>query len=556
MKALVINTTRMGDLIQSTPLMQALQSKGYEVTLLYSDGFEGIATMLAGVDRLVPFSLVEAVNPLLLQGNNFLNSYKFLSKLLTGLREESFDLVLNATHSAYSALVTAIIAGKDVSSGLTSDCRGKQLNCNEWGRYYLTSQSCRESNRFNLVDIHRMMAGVPKAFPVRLDIPPSTHIKADELLGELKSGNAKLIGIVPGASTAEKTLPVESFAAVIELLKETLPVEVVIFGAKSESIVAENLAKLLPESLNLCGKTDVATLAALISRCDLLISNDTGPMHVAAAVGTTVVEISLGSALASETAPYGEGHYVIESRALCHPCLPRMHCTHFSCGKNIPPRIISLVALEALGALRQEGKSLKRFRDEANQSGVDIYRTSFDQDGFQQLVPLIDKPLTANDILYDAMKEVWKEALGVASKDEANCFSGQSNLSVQVVSALNSALQGFSRVAEIAGIGARSCEELVVLAENPAQLETMKKLAGAVQNIDRGLAQIAYAMPVAMPFLTQFTSAKESIRSATLSDHAKKTAVLFRNLENWCNSLISRVDSIINDSVQETVDAA
>lgn len=552
MKALVINTTRMGDLIQSTPLMQALQSKGYEVTLLYSDGFESVAKMLAGVDHLVPFSLVEAVDPLLFQGNKYLDSYKLLSKLLSDLREKSFDLVINATHSSYSALVTAIIGGKE-TSGLTCDSRGKPLNSSEWGRYYLTSQSCRESNRFNLVDIHRMMSGVPKVFPVRLNVPASATIEADELLGDLKYGTTKLIGLVPGASTAEKTLPIESFAAVINLLKEKLPVEVIIFGAKAEAIVAGNLAKLLPESLNLCGKTDVATLAALISRCDLLISNDTGPMHVAAAVGTTVVEISLGSALASETAPYGEGHYVIESRALCHPCLPRMHCTHFSCGKNVAPDIICQVALKALGD-NQQGD--ERFCSASNESGVDIYRTSFATDGFQQLVPLIDKPFTANDILYDAMKEVWKEVLGVVSHDHSDGFTGHKNLSAPVISALTSALQGFSRIAEIAGIGARSCDELVVLAESPAQTETMKKLADAIQNIDRGLAQIAYAMSVTMPFLTQFTSAKESIRSSTLSDHAKKTAGLFRNLEDWCNSLIRKIDAQINDTEKETVDAA
>ncbi len=537
MKALVINTTRMGDLIQSTPLMQSLQAQGYEVSLLYSDGFEGIATMLAGVDHLVPLSLLEAVNPLLLKGVDFIDSYKFLAKTLSPLRDASFDLVVNATHSAYSAVLTGIVAGK-ATVGLSCDSHGKQLNTSDWGRYYLTSQSCRESNRFNLVDIHRMMAGVNRAFPVKLKVPASAQAKADEILGEEFAKECKLIGIVPGASTLEKTLPVESFAATIQQLQATHQIKVLIFGAKSEAVTGAKLATLLPGSLDLCGKTDVATLSALISRCDLLLSNDTGPMHIAAAVGTTVVDISLGSALASETALYGEGHYVIESTIGCHPCLPRMHCTHFSCGRSILPSVIARVAEAALNGREP------LLNDYDNLSDVNIYRTSFDQDGLLELVPLLKRAASADDLLYDAMKEVWKEALLQSIPVVKTYHHSGSGLeiSAEVAAKLPSIIVGFVKVEEIAGIGARSCEELVKLAEDPARIETMKQLADAIQNIDRGLAQIAYAIPSTMPFLTQFTSAKADIRSVTLTDHAAKTAILFQNLGGWCRSLIEKLE--------------
>ncbi len=632
MKALVINTTRMGDLIQSTPLMQGLQADGYEVTLLYSDGFSEIAKLLAGVDRLVPFSLVDAVNPLILPGNRFIESYRYLSKALEGLTEQSFDLVVNVTHSAYSAMMTGIIAGKK-TSGLTCDNRSRRLNQSEWGRYYITSQSCRESNRFNLVDIHRMMGGNTKAFPVKLNIPDGVLKIAGELLAEDTStdrnvypprpgGSVKLIGIVPGASTPEKTLPTSSFAEAIKYLRQTIPVKVVLFGAKSEANIAEELSHLLPDSLNLCGKTDVATLAALISRCDLLLSCDTGPMHIAAAVGTKVVEISLGSALASETAPYGDGHYVIEGRIGCHPCLPRMHCNHFSCGKIIPPEIIAQVAEAALKPERLGADALwqsevlprtdteirppennTRLRTDTEirppTANVNIYRTDFDADGFLQLTPLLTdteiRPPETAEILFQAMKEVWKKALGFTFSTDRNVYTPGSMtdrnvyppgsmtdrnvyppgtmtdrnvyppasmveqfksqfIPRQVVLRLDLLRESFSRIEEIARIGALSCEELVRLADDPYQTETLKKLADAIQNIDRGIAQIAYVIPETMPFAAQFTSAKENIRSATLSDHAEKTARLFRGLENWCRSLNQLILDITVD--KERVDAA
>jgi len=541
-RALVINTTRMGDLIQSTPLMQGLQASGYEVSLLYSEGFHEIAPMLAGVDHLIPFSLAEIVNPLVVQGANYFDAYKALSASLGRLRRENFDLVINATHSAYSAMMTTIISGAR-TTGLTCDQHGKLTNTNDWARYYLTSQACRETNRFNLVDIHRMMSGNAGAFPVKLNVPNKANIVADQILAGYVEKDSILIGIVPGASTQEKTYPVEAVAQAVDSLGSSVPVKTVILGAKSESALGGTLERLLPGSLNLCGKTDIATLAALISRCRLILSNDTGPMHIAAAVGTTVIDISLGSALASETAPYGAGHYVIESKIGCHPCLPRLHCTHFTCGRSIPPEAIAKVA----GAVIV-GKPVVIDGDGCFDS-VKLFRTEFDREGFLKLVSLTEAKEDRNAMLYRSMQQVWKEILDVELQEE------QENSDYYPSFDFTDVIDTFTKVVEIARIGRDSSAVMVNLAGESTQVETLKQLAGALQEIDRSLARIAYAFPYTMPFLTQFTSMKGSLVSATLADHASMTSGLFQNLENWSTALIARLEK--NSAVfNRRIDAA
>ena len=84
--------------------------------------------------------------------------------------------------------------------------------------------------------------------------------------------------------------------------------------------------RLAQGCLNLAGKTDLAQLAELYRRCALLITNDSGPMHIAAAVGTPVVAI-FGPTDPALTGPYGKQHVVLRAGIPCSPCL-KPYCTH------------------------------------------------------------------------------------------------------------------------------------------------------------------------------------------------------------------------------------
>lgn len=543
MRALVINTSRMGDLIQCTPLFQGLQKQGFEVTLLYSGGFRDIAQLLGGVDRLIHFPISGVVTPLIVPQGEFADSFRLLDRLILRLRRLEFDLVINATHSRYSGFLTVLAGGKE-TVGLSADGRDKRQVTGSWAQYYFHSQVARGLNRFNMVDIHRKLGGVATNHPVKLNVPEAARRRAIEMLGHNAAGDGLLVGVVPGASTPEKTLPVETFALGLKMLQQELPVLPVILGAATDVGVADRLAKLLPEALNLCGKTDIATLAGVISRCRLLLTNDTGPMHIAAAVGTPVVDVSLGSALAYETAPYGEGHYVIEARIGCHPCLPKMRCSHLSCRLLTPPNVIAAVARAALTKTRPE------LGTGAADLPVNVFCTTFDRDGYQGLRPLIRRPLTAADIFQTALRELWKRALDgkpiPMDQFDDSTAAGLSSLYGQPATSLNleGALEGVEKLGEIARIGAGTADELAKVGGDPSHIATLKEFAAALEEIDRGVAQIAYARPETMPLTAQFINSKENLVSDDLVSLAKETAHLFGQLAEWCDALARSVRAL------------
>ena len=96
----------------------------------------------------------------------------------------------------------------------------------------------------------------------------------------------------------------------------------------------------------LLGRTSPAVLAAYLQNLDLLITNDTGPMHLAAAMGTPCLALFLASARVQDTGPVGTGHVILEPRLDCHPC--PAPCPQPRCHQAITPDAVSWFAQELL----------------------------------------------------------------------------------------------------------------------------------------------------------------------------------------------------------------
>lgn len=162
--------------------------------------------------------------------------------------------------------------------------------------------------------------------PIRLTVSPERLRWAEEAV-ESRLGPPErrpVVGIHPGAAygPAKRWFP-ERFAAVAEEVVRELDALVLVFGGPDEAPWAAKAASAHPGRLSDCtGQTDAAELAALLSQCDLLVCNDSGPMHLAAAVGTPVVAV-FGSSDPSLTGPSGPGHAVVREPVPCGPCFAR-----------------------------------------------------------------------------------------------------------------------------------------------------------------------------------------------------------------------------------------
>ena len=139
-----------------------------------------------------------------------------------------------------------------------------------------------------------------------------------------------VVGINPGSTYggAKRWLP-ERFAEVTERLSRSTPesrdrqVSVVIFGAKGEERLGQDIAaQLSARSLVLSGATTIRELMAAVKRCDVLLTNDTGPMHIASAFQVPVVAI-FGPTDWRTTSPFGKAHTIVRQPVDCSPCLLR-----------------------------------------------------------------------------------------------------------------------------------------------------------------------------------------------------------------------------------------
>jgi heptosyltransferase-2 len=133
-----------------------------------------------------------------------------------------------------------------------------------------------------------------------------------------------LVALCPGSTNSRaKRWPAERFAAVAEMLMERVGAEVVLVGAAEESDISEEVARRMRvRPFVLTGQTDLAQTAAVLKASDLLVTNDTGPAHIAAAVGCPVVVI-FGPTNPVTTRPFSTSAEVVRRPPVCAPCMLR-----------------------------------------------------------------------------------------------------------------------------------------------------------------------------------------------------------------------------------------
>ena len=215
-----------------------------------------------------------------------------------GLRKYRFDLcvVLNPTKEAHQSI---FLAGIPVRVGYDR----------KWG--FLLTHKIKDTKHLgnrHEVDCNLELVGLLGAKTQDLSIA----IKVDDNLYKYFN-NQKIVAIHPFTSDPVKQWPTERFIELAQRIKSELDLMVIIVGT---SPVALQFNKNIISMVN---KTTLTELAALLKRCSLVISGDSGPMHLAASVGTPVVALfrnDLEGKTAKRWGPWGEGHLVIEKAKL------------------------------------------------------------------------------------------------------------------------------------------------------------------------------------------------------------------------------------------------
>jgi heptosyltransferase II len=182
------------------------------------------------------------------------------------------------------------------------------------------------------------------------------RVKAEQLEeaeGKLRVLGARVgvtrVAVGAGASYGSaKCWPPERFAQALNQLRSERDADIVLFGTAAETNVSAAIqAGLSQPALDLTGKTQIAELSALLSRCSVFLGNDSGAMHVAAAVGLPVVAV-FGPTDPFGTAPVTPRCTIVQEMPYCSPCFLRRCPTDHRCMTAVTPEMVSAPLLRTL----------------------------------------------------------------------------------------------------------------------------------------------------------------------------------------------------------------
>ena len=150
------------------------------------------------------------------------------------------------------------------------------------------------------------------------------------------NGSKALVAICAGSKDPVKVWPIEQFQELARVLRSKLNCEVVMMGDRKDYQISQFIIDAAGGGLNLCGTTAPRESAAVLKRCRIYLGNDTGCMHLAAAVGTPCVAIFSSRDVPGKWYPYGAGHRVFRTQIACQGCmLKSCHELDMACIKDI-----------------------------------------------------------------------------------------------------------------------------------------------------------------------------------------------------------------------------
>ena len=352
MNVFIINLTRFGDILQTQASINGLAAQGHRVGILCLDNFAPATALLENVDYVAT-----------LPGGKLLAGleadWRRSAAALQGLfdqwrREFPADAILNLTASLSARVLSRALAGASLPiRGFGLDESGFSADGNVWTSFLQGSTLRRLCCPYNLTDVFREVCGVG-------DIPAVHRLRVPEqgLVAAMREGLtapencAGFVAFQLGASEERRQWPVEYFADLAERLWDEQRLCPVLVGAASEKSLAESYAEAARTPfVNRIAATSLPELGALLTCTRMLVTNDTGTMHLAAGLGLPILAVFLATAQPWDTGPYLEGSCCLEPRLSCHPCAFGKTCPDKErCRTHISPAAVAELALTRLSA--------------------------------------------------------------------------------------------------------------------------------------------------------------------------------------------------------------
>ncbi len=324
-RILIRSTNWVGDAILTTPAIRAIRKNfpHSEITILAKPWVVPVFEENPHVDSIMIY-----------ESNNRHKGWRGRLRLIRDIRKKKFDLAI-LFQNAFEAAIIACVSRIPIRLGYDTDGRGLFL-----------THSVPVTRNAKFKDIHETdyylgmltpFGLTPDGSTLTLKISESNHRSADKLLTGYGIGESdQIVGINPGATYGSaKRWFSERYAALADKIQDRYGSHILIFGAPGEKEIGQKVTQLIKKStINLCGRTTLGEAIALINRCNLFITNDSGLMHVAAALDIPLVAI-FGPTNPGTTGPIGTKSKIVRMPVPCSPCLQPDCATDHQCMKEI-----------------------------------------------------------------------------------------------------------------------------------------------------------------------------------------------------------------------------
>lgn len=328
-KILIIKPSAFGDIIHAFPLLDRLKSAypdifiGWVVNREYADLLENNPL----VNRVYFFDRKRWGR----KRNIPKTVFEFL-KLAKVIKREKYDVVIDLQGLLRSGLVAFFSAAR-YRIGL-SDAREGSRYC--YNHVVPVHDRKRHAiDRYLIVGDYLALGNSESSVRFPIHWSDTVEHRISQLLKKdgIKQADLK-IAINPNARWKTKCWEPEKCAQLADILMDSLNAKVVFVGSPADTDSVENIvARMKNKPVSMAGKTSVLDLACLLKNMDLLITSDSGPMHMAVAVGIPVIAL-FGPTDPEKTGPYGDSNMVIHKNSSCEPCFKRA-CENIYCMKSI-----------------------------------------------------------------------------------------------------------------------------------------------------------------------------------------------------------------------------
>ncbi|MGA6927227.1 MAG: lipopolysaccharide heptosyltransferase I [Desulfosarcina sp.] len=355
MNILIVKLSAIGDVIHTLPALNAIRANypHARITWLVEAAAADLVVGHRALDRVLVSKRKSWIKRL--GGSDRWHALKEMRAFVDLLRDTRYDIVLDFHGLLKSGLMVGLARAKR-KIGFGRGMQHQELS------YLFLNERVPPVD----MEIHALTRGLMliEAIGIRTeavvyDIPVSQgdSVAVDRLLSDAGLGGARrLVAINPMALWETKLWRTDRFAALADRLIHDHALDVVFTGGAEDRPAVEAIrAAMTAPAINLAGRTRLKMLAALYHRSLLLVSTDTGPMHLAAAVGTPVVAL-FGPTAPWRTGPFGEGHRIVRAAPPCSPCFWRSCDAHrCCCMANISVDRVAEAVKQTLAARRVSG---------------------------------------------------------------------------------------------------------------------------------------------------------------------------------------------------------